>query len=141
LTFYGRLSAIPEARLAERVNESIAAVGLGAFADRPVGQLSKGTVQRVGLAQALLHDPKLVVLDEPVSGLDPLAIKQFRDALSALSAKGKTLLVSSHSISEIEKLCHRVGILKDGRLIRTAKQSEWAGAKDGLEGLFVETVR
>jgi len=141
LRFYGRLSALPEADLDSRVAAAIDSVGLGQFADRPVGQLSKGTVQRVGLAQAVLHDPKLVILDEPVSGLDPLAVKQFRDALVALNAKGKTLLVSSHSISEIEKLCHRVGILKDGRIVRVAKQAEWAGSKDGLEGLFVETVR
>jgi ABC-2 type transport system ATP-binding protein len=141
LLFYGRLSALPAAGLAERVDKALESVGLSAFADRPVAKLSKGTVQRVGLAQATLHDPRLVILDEPVSGLDPLAIKQFRETLSSLNAKGKTLLVSSHSISEIEKLCHRVGILKGGKLVRVAAQAEWAKADGGLEGLFVETVR
>lgn len=138
LRFYGRLSRIPEAELPGKIVAALDQVGLARHARRKVGEFSKGMLQRVGLAQAVLHDPRLLILDEPVSGLDPLAIKQFRDLLFGLNARGKTLVVSSHSISEIEKLCHRVGILKEGRLVRVLEQKEWSR---GLEDLFVETIR
>lgn len=138
LRFYGRLSGLSGADLERRIASALELVKLTAAGDRKVGEFSKGMVQRVGLAQAVLHDPDVVILDEPVSGLDPLAIKEFRDLLSSLSARGKTLLISSHSISEVERLCHRVGILKEGRLVRLLSQAEWAGP--GLENAFVETV-
>lgn len=138
LTFYGRLSRIPNNELKSKVALALERVGLAASAKRKMGEFSKGMNQRAGLAQAILHDPQLLILDEPVSGLDPLAIKQFRDLLFSLNQAGKTMIVSSHSISEIEKLCHRVGILKDGKLIRILEQKDWAG---GLEALFVETVQ
>ena len=141
LRFYGRLSGLPEAGLGERIEEVLALVGLSAQGARRLGEFSKGMVQRVGLAQAILHDPRLIVLDEPVSGLDPLAIKEFRDLLGVLRERGKTLVVSSHSISEVEKLCDRVGILKEGRLARLISHTEWESSPQGLEGLFVETVR
>ena len=141
LKFYGRLSGLPPHSLDGRVREVIGAVGLAPHAGRKMGEFSKGMVQRAGLAQAILHDPELVILDEPVSGLDPLAIKEFRDMLQGLCERGKTLVISSHSISETEKLCHRVGILKEGRLVRTVPQKDWRAASGGLEELFVETVR
>ncbi|MBI5239837.1 MAG: ABC transporter ATP-binding protein [Elusimicrobia bacterium] len=141
LRFYGRLSGLPERELPERIARTLSAVGLSEHGDRRLGEFSKGMVQRVGLAQAVLHDPRLIVLDEPVSGLDPLAIREFRELLGVLRGRGKTLVVSSHSISELEKLCDRVGILKDGRLARVIAQKEWEAAPEGLEGLFVESVR
>lgn len=141
LRFYGRLSGLADKALAQRIPEGLRLAGLdGPAGRRKMGELSKGMVQRVGLAQAVLHDPKLVILDEPVSGLDPLAIKEFRDMLRALKQRGKTLILSSHSISEVERLCDRVGILKDGRLVRVLGHAEWEKAREGLEGLFVETV-
>lgn len=140
LRFYGRLSGLHGAGLERRVDETLAAVGLSPLRDRRMGELSKGNVQRVGLAQAVLHEPALLVLDEPVSGLDPLAIKNFRDALSAMKTKGKTMIVSSHSISELEKLCDRVGVLKDGRLVGLFTQADWQARPGGLEALFVEAV-
>ncbi|MBI5881848.1 MAG: ABC transporter ATP-binding protein [Elusimicrobia bacterium] len=138
LRFYGGLSGISRAELPGLVAAVLERVGLSSAAGRRMGEFSKGMVQRVGLAQAILHDPALIVLDEPVSGLDPLAIKDFRDLLQELNGRGKTILISSHSISELEKLCHRVGILKEGRLARVLEQKEWAG---GLEERFIETVR
>src|SRR3989338_7685475 len=141
LRFYGRLSGLTEAELAHRVAHALEAVGLAGQRRRKIRELSKGTVQRLGLAQAMLHDPKLMMLDEPVSGLDPLAIKDFRDTLASLNEQGKTLIISSHSISELENLCHRVGVLKEGRLVRLIEQRQWRQASGGLEGLFVETVR
>jgi ABC-2 type transport system ATP-binding protein len=136
LRFYGRLSGVNS--LEERITSTLEVVKLTAHADRRVGEFSKGMVQRVGLAQAILHDPELIILDEPVSGLDPLAIKEFRLLLSSLTERGKTLIISSHSISEVEKVCHRVGVLKEGRLARLMRQDEWRAP--GLEKLFVETV-
>lgn len=140
LRFYGRLSGLAAGALEQCVDRSLRTVGLLDRADRKVGQLSKGLVQRVGLAQAILHDPKLLVLDEPVSGLDPLAIKEIRDTLQALNAAGKTIVVSSHSIFEVEKLCHRAGILKDGRLVAVLERERWSSAPGGLESLFIEAV-
>jgi len=85
-------------------------------------------LQRAGLAQALLHDPELLVLDEPVSGLDPLGLKEIRQLLSDLNKQGKTIFFSSHIISEAEKLCHRAAIIHEGRLARIVERSEWSGA-------------
>ena len=141
LRFYGRLSGLREDQLPERIGRTLDLVGLAENGNRRMGEFSKGMVQRVGLAQAVLHDPRLIILDEPVSGLDPLAIKEFRELLGELRKRGKTLVVSSHSISELEKVCDQVGILKDGRLVRSIAHQEWEAACEGLEGLFVETVR
>jgi len=141
LSFYGRLSGLSGAALKKRVKATLETVGLLAHAGKKIGELSKGLVQRVGLAQALLHEPGLIVLDEPVSGLDPLAIKDIRDLLARMNKSGVTLVLSSHSISELEKLCDRVGILKEGRLVRTIDQKEWRRAAGGLEEVFVEAVR
>lgn len=138
LLFYGRLSRIPASRLKSRINKTLEMVGLAQSGRRRIKEFSKGMVQRVGLAQALIHQPRLLILDEPVSGLDPVAIKDIRDLLSRLNEAGTTLIISSHSISEVEKLCHRVGILREGRLVRVLKRDEWRGP--GLESLFVETV-
>lgn len=140
LRFYGRLSGLGGAALESRIDAALETVKLLDRADKKIGQLSKGLTQRVGLAQAILHDPQLLILDEPVSGLDPLAIKEFRDTLQRLNAGGKTIIVSSHSIFELEKLCHRVAILREGRVAGVFTQDEWEKAPGGLEGLFVATV-
>lgn len=140
LRFYGRLSGLSGERLERRIEESLALVKLADRADRKVGQLSKGLIQRVGLAQAVLHEPKLLILDEPASGLDPLAIKEIRDTLAALNERGMTIVVSSHSIFDIEKLCHRVAILRDGKLVAELDRARWSVAPGGLEQLFVEAV-
>jgi len=141
LRFYGRLSGIAPTVLEQKVTDTLVDVGLAAARKTRVKEMSKGMVQRLGLAQAILHDPDLLVLDEPSSGLDPLAIKDMRDLLASLRDKGKTLLISSHGISEVEKICDRVGIMKEGRLIRLLNQEDWRNSPGGLEGLFVETVR
>lgn len=140
LRFYGRLSGLGGGALETRIDAALDTVRLLDRADKKIGQLSKGLTQRVGLAQAILHEPQLLILDEPVSGLDPLAIKEFRDTLHRLNAGGKTIIVSSHSIFELEKLCHRVAILREGRVAGVFAQDEWTKAPGGLEGLFVQTV-
>jgi len=115
-------------------------VGLATHTKKRLGEYSKGMLQRAGLAQALLHDPDLLVLDEPVSGLDPLGLKDMRQLLLDLNHQGKTIFFSSHIISEAEKLCHRVGILHEGRLARTIEKPEWSGKEGRLEELFLEVI-
>ena len=92
-------------------------VGLGGIDSRPVRAYSLGMRQRLGLAGALLHKPRLLILDEPTNGLDPRGIRDVRDLLTELNADGVTIFVSSHLLSEVEQLCTRVGIMDDGRLV------------------------
>ena len=97
-------------------------------------------LQRASLAQALVHDPELIVLDEPVTGLDPLAIKEVRTLILWLKSKGRTVLFSSHDISEVERVCDRIGILSGGRLVKVMTQQEWHGRPDALESAFAAAV-
>ncbi|MBL8023320.1 MAG: ABC transporter ATP-binding protein [Elusimicrobia bacterium] len=140
LRFYGRLSGLPENRLTARIDEVIAQVRMTGNAGRSMREYSKGMLQRIALAQSMIHDPKLMVLDEPVTGLDPLGLREMRELIQGLNQKGKTIFFSSHSISEVEKLCHRVGILVEGRLARVVDHAEWGSAHGKLEEIFVSTV-
>jgi ABC-2 type transport system ATP-binding protein len=140
LRFYGRLSGIPENQLRARIEEVLSTVRMTTNAGRAMREYSKGMLQRITLAQAMLHDPRLMVLDEPVTGLDPLGLREMRELIHGLNQKGKTIFFSSHSISEVEKLCHRVGILVGGTLARVVDHSEWAGETGRLEEIFVTTV-
>ena len=92
-------------------------VGLRHAIDRPIGKFSKGMMQRVGLAQALLHDPELLVLDEPMSGLDPLGRKEIRDLVLRLRSEGKTIFMNTHILADVEMLCDRVAIIARGRIV------------------------
>ncbi|MBL0058033.1 MAG: ABC transporter ATP-binding protein [Elusimicrobia bacterium] len=140
LRFYGRLSGIPENLLAARIEEVLKSVRMTQNAHRAMREYSKGMLQRIGLAQSMLHNPRLMVLDEPVTGLDPLGLREMRELIQGLNRDGKTIFFSSHSISEVEKLCHRVGILVNGRLARIVDQSEWGHEHGRLEEIFVSTV-
>ena len=140
LNFYGKLSGMDSSSLKLRVPEVLERTGLDRHVGKKTAEFSKGMLQRLGLAQALLHDPDVLVLDEPVSGLDPLAMHDIRTFISDLNKNGKTIFLSSHSISEVEKLCHRAAILVDGALARIVKQAEWESTRGGLEGIFVQTV-
>ncbi len=140
LRFYGRLSGLAPSALNARVEAVLAEVRLAENAHRPMREYSKGMLQRTSLAQALLHDPKIFFFDEPVTGLDPLGLKEMRDRMVELNRRGKTVFFSSHNISEVEKICHRVGILVRGRMAREVERSEWEKDPGHLEKLFVETV-
>jgi len=91
-------------------------LGLQHARRRTVGEFSKGMARRIGLAQALINDPDLIVLDEPTSGLDPLGCRQVKDLIVTLAERGKTILVSSHQLADVEDVCHRVAILYNGRI-------------------------
>jgi ABC-2 type transport system ATP-binding protein len=117
LLFYGRLAGLSGHALDRRVEELLEMVGLVEARHRQLGKFSKGMLQRVGLAQALIHDPTLVILDEPMSGLDPIGRKDVRDLIMRLRKQGKTVFFSTHIIPDVEMLCDRVGIIAGGRLL------------------------
>ena len=140
LNLYGHLSDMSASTLKERIPQVISGIGLESHQNKPLREFSKGMLQRAGLAQALLHNPDLLILDEPVSGLDPLGLKEMRELLVRLNGQSKTIFFSSHIISEAEKICHRVGIMHQGRLSRVLVRKEWEGQEGRLEKLFMETV-
>ncbi len=114
LDLCGRLMGMSKGERTQRSEEMLTRVGLQHAKDRPIGKFSKGMMQRVGLAQSLLHDPDLLVLDEPMSGLDPIGRKEVRDLLLEQRQRGKTLIFTSHILSDVEMLCDRVAILQQG---------------------------
>ncbi len=116
LDLCGRLVGMPKQERRVRAEEMVDKVGLRHAVDRPIGKFSKGMMQRVGLAQALLHDPELLILDEPMSGLDPIGRKEVRDLLVEQRERGKTLLFTSHILSDVELLCDRVVIMQQGKI-------------------------
>ncbi|HKN72525.1 MAG TPA: ABC transporter ATP-binding protein [Terriglobales bacterium] len=116
LTYYGQLSGVPAKGRSARVEQMLARVGLSDSAGVQLRKFSKGMLQRVGLAQAILHDPKLVFLDEPMSGLDPMGRREVRDMIQQLRSEGKTVFFSTHILSDAEALCDRVGIIHQGEL-------------------------
>jgi len=116
LNYYGQLSGVPAKERSSRVEEMLTRVGLLDSAGVQLRKFSKGMLQRVGLAQAILHDPKLVFLDEPMSGLDPSGRREVRDLIQQLRHEGKTVFFSTHILSDAEALCDRVGIINQGEL-------------------------
>ena len=122
--FYGGLNGMSGSLLKKRAGEMLEWVGLSQESRRSVGRFSRGMVQRVGLAQALVNDPDLLILDEPTSALDPLARVHVRELLLRMRESGKTVFLSSHLLSEVELVCDRVAILNKGRLVALGKTSE-----------------
>ncbi len=133
LRFYGALNGMRPERLRLRSREVLRQVDLATEADRNVAKFSRGMQQRVGLAQALMNDPELLILDEPTSALDPLARVAMRELLLEANRAGKTIFLSSHLLSEIEMICHRVAILDKGRLVKVGKTDELLVSRDRFE--------
>ena len=124
LSYFGRLFGYRGADLAARVARVLDEAGLGAERRMRLRQFSKGMLQRVGLAQALLNDPEVVFLDEPMSGLDPLGRRQVRDLILRLRARGATVFFSSHILSDAEALCSRVAIMAQGKMVASGKLAD-----------------
>jgi ABC-2 type transport system ATP-binding protein len=124
LHFYGALNRMRDPELSQHVKNVLDVLDMKQYAERNAGKLSRGMLQRVGLAQALVNDPELIILDEPTSALDPVARVAVRELLLAMKARGKTIFLSSHMLSEVEAISDRVAILVQGRVARTGKTSE-----------------
>jgi ABC-2 type transport system ATP-binding protein len=139
LDFYGALSGMDSAARQRRIPELLAQVGLDERAHHQrLGKYSKGMLQRVGLAQALMHAPQLLVLDEPSDGVDPVGRKQIRDVLTALEEKGVTIFINSHLLQEVELFCHDVAIIQRGRLALSGSVKELTnGSGYSVEALGV----
>jgi ABC-2 type transport system ATP-binding protein len=128
LTFYGQLFGLGGQRLARKVDELLEMVRMTDARRLPLRKFSKGMLQRVGLAQALINDPQLVILDEPMSGLDPIGRREVRDIILQLKDRGKTVFFSTHILPDVEMICDRVGILVRGRLQSVGAIHELVGA-------------
>lgn len=122
--FYGGLNGMNGSDLAKRARDVLRVVGLQDHSNRNVGKFSRGMLQRVGLAQALVNDPELLILDEPTSALDPLARVAVRELLLTARKAGKTVFLSSHLLSEVELVCDRVAVLHRGRLVRMGRTAD-----------------
>jgi ABC-2 type transport system ATP-binding protein len=133
LRFFGRLCGMAGATLKSRVNELLDLVGLDKARDRRLGTYSKGMLQRIGLAQALIHDPRLVVLDEPTAGVDPAGSREIRDLIMDLKRRGITVLLSSHLLAQAQEICDRIGILADGMLVREGRLQELIAIENQTE--------
>ena len=130
LDFYGRLFDMSGQERRDRTNELIERVGLGWARRRQLREYSKGMTRRIGLAQALINDPELIFLDEPTSGLDPLGTREMKDLILDLKAKGKTVVMSSHQLDDVQDVCDRIGILYQGELKELGRVDELLRVED-----------
>jgi len=133
LLFYGNLFGLRGSELRQAVDRVLDITGMTGRAGDRLTSLSKGLVQRVGLAQALVNDPDLLILDEPSSGLDPIGVQEFRDIVGRIKEQGWTIFLNSHQLSEVEKLADRIGIIDSGKLIRTGRLDELLSGEGGVE--------
>ena len=139
LRFVARIKRVDPASLSCRVETAIERTGIGAVADRLVGQLSHGYRQRVGIAQAIVHEPQLLILDEPTNGLDPVQVVGMRELIAEL-ARESTIVISSHVLTEVSRTCDRVIVIHGGR-IATDRDAESIGLAGELERMLVELER
>ena len=133
LRFFGKLCGLRGSRLKKRIDELLALVGLTNARDRRLGTYSKGMLQRIGLAQALVNEPRLVVLDEPTAGVDPAGSRDIRDLIVDLKGQGTTVLLSSHLLAQAQEICDRVGILANGVLVREGRLDELIAIENQTE--------
>lgn len=140
LKFYGRLCSLTGRALARRVNELLELVGLVDARHRRVGGFSKGMLQRIGLAQALIQDPRLIVLDEPTAGVDPVGSRQIRDLILDLKRLGKTVLLTSHLLEQVQEVCDRIGIMARGVMVREGRLEELVAIEGQTEYLVANAT-
>jgi ABC-2 type transport system ATP-binding protein len=133
LRYYGKLSGLSGKRLEQRMDELLELVNLQESRHRTLKTYSKGMLQRIGLAQALLHDPDLLLLDEPTAGVDPLGSRQIRDILLDLKKRGKTIIFSSHLLEQVQEVSDRVAILHQGRKLKEGSLTDLLEVPDEVE--------
>jgi len=141
LTLHARLIGLPRDEATDAIRVALERTGVADRAHQRIGELSKGLRQRLGFASALLGAPSLLVLDEPASGLDPLGLRDARGWIEAERARGATVLISSHQLSEVERSCDRVAILDRGRLVAEGALAALLRPGESLEDAFVRLVR
>jgi ABC-2 type transport system ATP-binding protein len=148
LDYQGKLYGMDRTLRKSRTEECLKTVSMYEDRFRRIGEYSKGMVQRIGLAQALLNNPELLLLDEPAAGLDPISNKEMRDILLGLKEAGVTIFINSHLLSEIEMVCDRVAILHRGHLVRTGTKQELTSrgeiielTVEGINDLLLENIR
>ena len=137
VSFYGRLCGLSGKSLKAKVRELLELVGLADAADRRLGGYSKGMLQRIGIAQAILHDPEIIFLDEPMSGLDPIGRKMIKDLILDLKKAGKTIFFNTHILSDVETICDRCAIIAGGKIRAEKNMNELTMP---LEVYFLEIV-
>ncbi|MDD5634650.1 MAG: ABC transporter ATP-binding protein [Candidatus Omnitrophica bacterium] len=143
LTIYGKVSGVDTKTLKTRIDQLIEQVDLENDAMRLMGTFSKGMMQKVSFAQALVNDPDLLILDEPTGGLDPVARMKMRSVILRLKAEGKTVFFSSHELSEVELICDRIGLLAKGKIVSIGAVNDVLGGKasgQSLERYFLEKI-
>jgi ABC-2 type transport system ATP-binding protein len=147
INFYSELFGLSGAQRRSKVEELLKTVGLYADRNKPLSQYSKGMQQRIGIAQALVNDPKLLFFDEPTSGLDPIAHSDIRDLILRLRDEGRTVFLSSHQLSDVEMVCDRVAILNRGNLLKIGKLDEMLAGSSvqitatGLDKAAIEKLK
>jgi len=133
LRFHAQLAGVAQEKTSGLIEQLLASVKLSEYRDLKIGKYSRGMVQRIGIAQALLADPSLLIMDEPTSGLDPAGRKEVRDLILTLKATGKTIFLSSHLLSEVEQICDRAVIINAGRVVRAGAMRELLAVADRVE--------
>lgn len=148
LDFYGKIFGLPGQVRKSRIEALLEMVGLSGMSNRAVGTYSKGMQRRIGLAQALINDPDLLVLDEPTSGMDPIGTRQMKDLIIELAGRGKTILLCSHLLADVEDVCNRIGIMYGGKMQVEGKvdellshSQEYEIKTGSLSGEAVEQIR
>lgn len=139
VVYYGRMCGLDRRTAARRADDVLEVVGLEGAADRRLDTYSKGMLQRVGLAQAIVHDPRLVILDEPTAGVDPVGAEAIARIIKRLKEEGRTVVICSHLLAQVESLCDRVAILDRGRLVAAGTVDELVG-ESGAWTLTVEGI-
>ncbi len=140
LRFYARLGGVPRAELGGRIRTLLEQVGLAHAADTRLRAYSKGMLQRIGIAQALVHDPEVVFLDEPMSGLDPIGRKEIRDLILRLRNEGRTVFMNTHILTDVEALCDRVAIIAQGRIRYAGRIEDFLDGRERRADLVVSGV-
>lgn len=133
LRFYGKLCGLKGKALADRVSELLALVDLEGARDRRIGGYSKGMLQRIGLAQALVQEPRLIILDEPTAGVDPIGSRQIRDLIMTLRERGITVFLCSHLLEQVQEVCDHVGIIFRGKIVKEGRLDDLIAIEDQTE--------
>lgn len=133
MRLHTRLAGITTRQARSEIERCLARTGIASLASRAIRGLSKGQLQRLGLAQALLGNPRLLLLDEPASGLDPIGTRDLRDLLQQLRGEGVTVFLNSHNLTEVERVCDRVAILNHGRILRIGRRADLSASSDYID--------